>query len=116
MRRFLFPAFAFLFAALVTLSTCELILRIWPPPWLQLKMASLLWAQSDDLETDKKNGAFWRFVPGRAFNVAYYEFRMTANIDEFGGRRTVCSGCEIDASLPPVVISRRLGYLRDRGS
>ena len=106
----LFYAITACISAVLALSSGEAILRIWTPPWLKYRMLTLDPPESGAVfgtdrawKIETKNGAFWRFLPGSEFDADHYEFKTKVHIDELGGRATVCTNCNVDINLTPIV-------------
>jgi hypothetical protein len=84
----------------MALTLCELMARLFAPPWLEQRMA-ILNSMNDgfgefgtdrDWKVERRNGRFFSFTPHQRLDVSHVEYRTVANIDEFGGRRTFFAG------------------------
>jgi hypothetical protein len=78
----------------VGLMVCELLARLFAPPWLQQRMAVLSSTFGTDRgwKVERRNGRFLSFTPQQRLDVSHVEYQNFANIDEFGGRRTFFAG------------------------
>ena len=87
-------------SVLMGLTLCELVARLFAPPWLQQRMAALTstnvgsgaFGTDRDWKVERRDDRFLSFTPRQRLEVAHVEYRNFANIDEFGGRRTFSAG------------------------
>jgi len=92
MKRLLFRVTALSLGLAFALGCSELTLRLWPPPWLRLRMSELRAREFQEPGTDrgwpirKENGQFLSFSPSSRFTISHYEYRHSADIDELGTR------------------------------
>jgi hypothetical protein len=94
---------------IICLAACELLVRLFAPPWLQQRMAALNasdavpgeFGSDRGWKVDRRNGEFVSFTPHQRFEVTHSEYRNVAIIDELGGRRTAIGG---DSGSPRVVM------------
>ena len=89
-----FAAVAIIVSVVASLALCEVMARLFAPPWLKQHMAYLNpdpsaagFGTDQGWKVEKREGKFLSFTPYSRFEVSHVEFRNVANIDEFGGRR-----------------------------
>lgn len=77
----------------ISLIFAELLLRVWTPDWLSLRMKELnagdqtaVFGTDSGWPYESSDGKFIKFKPGSQFRIRHYEYDETAHIDAYGGR------------------------------
>lgn len=111
-KRVLFSFFSILIGCLLVVGLCEGILRILGPQWLKQRMREVgvenktgveggSFGSDKDWPIERKNGQAIQFTPLSQFRIRHYEYDVQANIDRWGGRRTLnINEAETDALIP----------------
>ena len=111
-KEIFFSVFAVLAGCFMGAVLCEVTLRAFGPHWLKLRIQEVgvknitgldegNFGSDKDWPVEENNGRFVRFTPLSKFKVWHYEYDMEANIDQWGGRKTLNSpGADKNALIP----------------